>query len=236
MKAKFVIICNFYNDKSRGILKVLDRKNLKSPFLQTYLYESQGDKYNARISGKTPYLYIKQNEISKNPIDDWQILLITDAIPAQEYANGSIFNSDTLVMYHNQPGDLVSVLDSQEIKHKRKGQHEPGEEKGYPLINYLVDAFDETTDGFEEKKYDLAKKKLIDWFDVDELLEAKLSLLNKVVNNKLPESLDAILTSYKPSFETFKTYNWEDQFSTNPKTVENYETAYKIFLEALEVD
>lgn len=201
MEKRIVLICNFSEYPGRGVLKTLGGSR-SHPFVNTYLFD---EKNSPRITQSTPYLYLRRDLISTNPVDDWQVLLITDALDTNDYPK-DIFNSDTLVMYHTEPSNVAEYLDQYNIYSKKQGQHEPGEKHGYQLINYLVGAYDETQRNFEESKYDEAINRLIDWFAIDYVLEAKLNLLHKCLDpQNVPDSLEKLIAEeYGAAFRKFR--------------------------------
>lgn len=205
MDKRIVLICNFSDDQGRGILKILGIEHDSSPFVQNYLYDCKDKHYSPRITQSTPYLYLRQDAISTKSINGWQALLIADTLATKDYPR-DIFDSDTLVMYHTAPSNIAKYLEQITISSKKQGQHEPGDENGYPLINYLVGAYDEIQQNFKEAEYKDAIDKLIEWFSVDDVLETKLNLLHDCLHpNKVPNSLNKLLTpEYSGAFENFK--------------------------------
>lgn len=240
---RIIIVANFHDDTDKGILKILN--NGKSDFLLDYLYEivtieetdddPESTSFNPKINAENPFLYLSNKEIAYNQFEDWQVLLISDRLATGNYPS-NVFDTNTLIMFHTLPNDISEFLKNKTIKFKKQGQHEPGNQNGFPIINFFADAYDGSFKGFDETKYNLGIKYLIEWFDVDEKLEAKLVLLNKIVNNTNPKILDKLIAKHQTSFENFGIYNWEDQFSTDFETFKNYEIAYEKFRDSLGIE
>lgn len=212
---RIVLIANFHNDTDKGILNALDDDDRKKAFVVAHLYElsSMSPHFVSRITKANPYVYISQGKVSSEPIKDWQVLFMADTLSIAEYPD-EIFDPQTLVMYHTTPGDLASFLATKLIKGKKQGMHEPGEENGYALIGYLIDAYDEPSHSFNGAAYDAAIEMLTEWFDIDEVLEAKLDLLhNCLLPKTIPQHLEKRLSAYQASFEVFnasRTEQWND--------------------------
>jgi len=211
MYKRIVMICNFSERGDQGIQNLLD--NYQAPFVQTHLYEYNDKACSPKITPSNPYLYLGQDSVSAKPIRNWRVLLISDGLETKNYPN-DIFDPDTLVMYHTVPSKMANFLDNKNISSKKQGYHEPGEENGYPLINRLVAAYE--TDGkFKGTEFYDAVDRLIEWFGVNEVLEAKLNLLHDCLD-KVPSSLDNLLkTEYGASFDDFRRKatgkRWPDQ-------------------------
>jgi len=203
MDKRIVIVCNFSRSQDQGLLKTLGATYRFSPFVQTYLYDFKNNDYSAKITQSNPYLYIKETGVSTRPIRDWRILLIADSLETKDYPE-DIFDSDTLVMYHTVPIDVAEFLDRKAASaQKKQGEHEPYEECGYPLLNRVVAAYD--LDGnFRGQDFNDALERLVDWFGVDEVHEAKLNLLHDCLST-VPDSLDELLDAeYKTAFDIFR--------------------------------
>jgi len=203
MDKRVILICNFVEKKDQGILKTLGREYRRSPFVQTHLYGYNGTAYIRKITPGSPYLYLRQDSVSTKLIRDWRVLLIADCIPAKSYPP-NIFDPDTLVMYHTKPSDVAVILNNKIVPaNKRRGYHEKGEDKGYPLLNRLVAAY-ESGGKFKETDFNDAVDALIGWFGVNEVLEAKLNLLHECLGG-VPGSIDASLAAeFRASFEVFR--------------------------------
>lgn len=175
-KIKIIVISNFHNNAEKGILKILEDR--QADFVRNHLFELSVEgktrKYETLITNEYPFLFLSKDKVQREFFDNWQILFITDTYPTGNYRN-DIFDTDTLVMYHTTPSDIEKFLATTNIKSKKKGSHEPEEREGYSIINYLINAYDATKDGFDEVKYNDAIKKLIDWFPID-VIKAKLNL------------------------------------------------------------
>src|SRR5688500_4031480 len=120
MNKRIVIICRFSEEQAIGILKTLGATHRSYPFVRTYLYDYEAKHYLPKITQSNPYLYLRRDKISTEPINDWQALLMADTLETKHYPN-SIFNSDTLVMYHTVPSNMTDYLDKMTVSAKKQG-------------------------------------------------------------------------------------------------------------------
>lgn len=192
---RVILICNFENTCTSGMGKIL---TLSSDFVKSNLFEiNEHGEFSAngipKINSTSPFLFIKQDTICDKEFKDWQVLLVLDSYFATNKDELIVFfDANTFVMYHTTPPTEVFEAfikdNSINVKGVKKGMHEIGE-WGYPLLNYFVDAYDVNSDTFKVKEYNEALKKLIDWFNVNEKLEAALDFLHDCLG-KNPENFD----------------------------------------------
>lgn len=211
MKHKIILIANFFDGTTEGIGLIVGNK--EGAFFKKYLFDVQredyGSTFKARITVENPYLFLSEDKVERNYFDDWEVLLVSDTLETTIYPQDKLFGSDTLVMYHSTPNNIEKFLEEEvNTKKNKRGYHELGDQNGYPLINYLIDAYEGTK--FDGQKYDEAIKRIIDWFGVGDAfdeLEEKLDLLHKCLcPENVPENLNSfkLLSKYKKSFETFQ--------------------------------
>lgn len=185
------MIINFHSDQTAGLLKLIDKNNV--PLIITNkLYDYSEDTFSYKKNTKPQKLFISKEKIDSTIFDGWQVLLVSEDLIDNETFN--ISDNETYIMYHTYPTekDLENFLSSHSYKHKKKGQHEKNDQWGYNLINYIFDAY--SLKGFNIQKYDDAIKKIIDWFDFNEELEAKLELLHSLLVP--PANLDKNYTKW----------------------------------------
>ena len=170
------MIINFHSDESSGLLKLIDKHNVPL-IITSKLYDYPEGTFIYKKGKKPQKLFISKEKIDSTIFDGWQVLLVSDQLIDGETFN--ISDNETYIMYHTNPEEteLDNFLNGKSYKHKKKGQHEREDQWGYNLINYIFNAY--SLEGFNIQKYDDAIKKIIDWFDFNEELEAKLELLHK---------------------------------------------------------
>lgn len=202
---RVILICNFNNNTSSGIGKILGRAHINDEFVVNYLYKDN----RFIISDAQPFLFIKQNQISYTEFDGWQILLLSDS-KCIEMINTYI-DKNTLIMYHSFPpeADFMNSIKNKLVKGIKRGYHEIlGKEKnGYPFIIDLIETYN-SKGFFNEKEYLEMFNRLIAWFNEDEELEAKLELLHKcLLPNESPDILPKELIESESKEKYIKAYN-----------------------------
>jgi hypothetical protein len=212
---KFKIACivdNYSNGKK--LATTFENDNIKVMPLNT--------KYFNNISNDIPFLLITKEEkplhqASLTAKDNWDILLILDKNEEENQAKClnflESFTTDTLVMWHINAEDflpektLQEIMGKGNIKKYKKGMHSSGDNNGYALLQNLVMAWDNKTEKFIPVQYDDAKKKIIEWFGVNDKLNAALQFLHECLGDT-PAKLDVL---------TKEEFTEEDLGNKNPE-------------------
>ena len=210
----FKIVCivqNIQGRSSQGLSHTFDKQN--NDFINSFLYTFNNDELTTAFGyneNKPKYLLISEDNVkSKNQLetsDKWEILFVCDSISLGSYP-WDIFDENTLVMFHTTPNianqEIITTINGIGIKKGKKGQHEPYENQGYQRLLKLTEAWENGS--FDKEKYVNAKQYIIDWFGINDELEAKLELLhNCLVPESIPQTLDSLLSSYDGEFKDFK--------------------------------
>ena len=175
---KIILICNFNEEKLVGILKIIPQDLHTSCFVANYLYTNNQPKLNK----DNPYLYINHDKISPFIFDGWRLLLVSDRAEINKYSD--YFKPDTYVMHHSVPSKNFLLPLLKDSKIYKQGEHERGDKHGYPLINYIIKAYDSDSDNFKKDEFDEAFNKLIAWFGVNDMLELALEFLHQCLVTK----------------------------------------------------
>jgi hypothetical protein len=196
----------------------------QNDFIEKYLYKYDKGKDSIKCffpEGNNNYLIINKNSarlVDKViETDDWDIILVSDKLLIDNYSE-CLFTESTLFMHHSIPHDSVTKLKEREkYKKIKSGAHEP-QDFGYSRLYQLTEAW---TLGEDQKfivdiqKYDAALQHIINWFNVNDELEAKLELLH-----------NCLLPSNAPKLEEF-----DSKFNI---LKENYKEDYKLFFSSID--
>jgi len=195
-----------------------DRQN---DFIEKYLYKYDNGKESIEcFFPKENNSYLIINKISarlaNNVIetDDWDIILVSDTLPIDKYSE-CVFTESTLFMYHGTPNNSSETLSNKSNKAIKKGAHEQDEKYGYSRLYSLINAWIKETERFDIREYDSALQHIIDWFNVNDELEAKLELLH-----------NCLLPSNAPKLEEF-----DSKFNI---LKEDYKEDYKLFFSSID--
>lgn len=250
---KFKIVCFVHNEQKKSQMGLvhafgIDKYNNRiNAFIQKKIFDYPNGDFSTNfgydISEKPSFLLIKKDSVTPKfdllEKDHWDILLVCDNFKSElkDYSP-LIFSPDTLVMYHNRKpvnaeNHLQYLLAGNKIKKYKQGRHEDTPDGGYQRLYELTKAWNIKNDNDEEFKfnlseYDEAKKKIVEWFGVNDKLNAGLEFLHKSLGG-IPASI-SILTR-NGLFDLGKTVNgktlqsWIDELKN--KTGEAYKKALR---------
>lgn len=243
------IIQNDQNESDKGLVHAFEheRQGQLNYFIKTHLYQFEDEHFRTSFGydKKPKFLLITKesvqpkNELNTN--DSWEILFICDTISIEDYPS-YIFTPETLLMYHTKPkiddnpiyeirikikkeasSDGVNIepaiYEIRKIKKGKKGEHEPGKEKGYNLLLKLTDAWENETIGFNNEKYAAAKKEIIDWFGINDELEQKLELLHKCLT---PEDAASCIVDTENNWNLIETFSLLSNIKIDKLSVSDY--------------
>jgi hypothetical protein len=213
---KFKVVCIVKNDSNRNSEGLRNAFNEQTnTFIEKYFYTSAA-KFSEEFGNNTKnkFLLINQNSVTPNanpPGNDesWDILLVCDNTPIEIIRNIP-FIPVTLVMYHQEPSDAKSHFEGlqkdRKIRKCKHGQHVYNPSEGYQRLFELTEAWHlvEQTGKFNPEEYNAAKKKIIDWFGVNEKLNAALEFLHKSLG--VTPANKSILTEGEERFDLTKKY------------------------------
>lgn len=250
---KFKVVCIVHNeqqDNEMGLVHAfgIDKyRHRINAFIKKYLFDYPEGNFSTKFGydkeNKPSFLLIKKDHPVTPVFDieanDWDIIFVCDKFESdlKDYIP-LIFSPDTLVMYHNRrPANaenyLKSLLDGNKIKKFKQGRHEDTPNGGYQRLYELTNAWNIKNANDEEYKfnsteYDKAKKHIVEWFGVNDKLNAALEFLHQSLEVTLADT--SILTRNN-LFDLGKTVNgktlqrWIDELKN--KTSEEYKKALR---------
>lgn len=151
------IICfvdNRNGNSDRGLFHCFSQKSeeFAKPFCEEFLFKTdRNEKEFDSILGREGknYLFISSRSVKLvSSLDDapseWNMLWVHDSVQVSEIK--SLFTSDTLVLYHNEPCTakvaLADLKTAGKIKDCKQGMHEPepeGAPNYYPLLYKIAE-------------------------------------------------------------------------------------------------
>lgn len=194
MEENYKIICFVHNELNcyQGLYHAFSERTFDSnTFISQFIYEIMDDvltpKFGQGEGIRDKFLLITNNQkpITKPNLsdnDDWDILLVSHDKNITEIPD-KFLSKDVLLMYHKNQQNIEIIRNNQFVKKAKQGQHEPLEAQGYNRLLKLNQVW--IGGEIDQEKYAEAKQDIINWFGINDELEAKLELLHKCL---LPSS------------------------------------------------
>ncbi len=239
MEENYKIICFVHNEfrNTKGLFHAFGDEFFPNSFVSQFIYENNNNELTPKfgqgegiidkfllITNDTP----PDKKATLNDTDNWDILLVSHDKGINDIPQ-SFLSKNVLVMYHQNQDNKKDIINNNLIKIAKQGQHEPIPNFGYPLLLGLNKAWENNK--FDQEKYATAKQDIIDWFGINDELEAKLELLH---NCLLPSNAPTIksfineykiLEKYKNDYESF--LSTKNGLSDESAFDENYIKALK---------